>query len=149
MYQKVIGLFCFVLLLGLTSTLHADLVGRWTLDEGSGTDVADVSGNGNHGTILDTSTVVEAPTWIPGMSGSALEFYGSGVAGQGGNYVDCGNDASLDIHTQISIALWIRPDADDPEGKGTAGGETAPMSKTNGSDWNYQVRYGWGGFTAC
>ena len=145
MYRTLICLFCLTLLLGVVNVGHADLVGHWTLDEGSGITVADVSGNGNDGTILDTSTVVDAPTWIPGISGSALEFYGSGVAGQGGNYVDCGNDASMDIHSEISIALWIRPDADDPEGKGTGGGETAPMSKTNGSDWNWQVRYGWSG----
>jgi len=145
MYRKMIFLIALVLGVGLVSTLQADLVGHWPLNEGSGIDVADTSGNGNHGTILDTSTVVDAPTWVPGVSGSALEFYGTGVAGQGGNYVDCGNDASLNITSEISIALWIRPDADDPEGKGTSGGETAPMSKTNGSDWNWQVRYGWGG----
>ena len=28
-------------------------VGHWTLDEGSGTTVADISGNGNDGTIMD------------------------------------------------------------------------------------------------
>jgi hypothetical protein len=118
-------------------------VGHWTLDEGAGTTVADVSGNGNDGTIMDTSTI-DAPTWIDGVFGGALEFYGTGVNGTGGNYVDCGNDASLDITGPISIALWIRPDADDPEGKGTSGGETAPMAKAT-SDWSYQVRYGWGG----
>ena len=145
MCRKLACLAFAALLLSVAGSASADLVGHWTLDEGSGTAVADSSGNGNHGIILDTSTVVDAPTWIPGISGSALEFYGSGVATQGGNYVDCGNDASLNIASEISIALWIRPDADDPEGKGTSGGETAPMSKTNGSDWNYQVRYGWGG----
>jgi hypothetical protein len=71
-----------------------------------------------------------------------LEFHGTGVAGTGGDYVDCGNDASLDITGPISIALWIRPDADDPEGKGASGGETAPMAKAT-SDWSWQVRYGW------
>ena len=118
-------------------------VGHWTLDEGSGTTVADVSGNGNDGTIMDNPDL-ENPTWIDGISGSALEFHGTGVAGTGGDFIDCGNDASLDITGPISIALWIRPDADDPEGKGTSGGETAPMAKAT-SDWSWQVRYGWGG----
>ena len=118
-------------------------VGHWTLDEGSGTTVADVSGNGNDGTIMDNPDL-DDPTWIAGVYGGALEFHGTGVAGTGGDFIDCGNDASLDITGPISIALWIRPDADDPEGKGTSGGETAPMAKAT-SDWSWQVRYGWGG----
>jgi hypothetical protein len=119
-------------------------VGHWNLDEGSGTTAIDISGNGNDGTLLDNPDL-ENPTWITGIRGGAMEFYGTGVAGTGGDYFDCGNDASLDITGPISIALWIRPDADDPEGKGTSGGETAPMAKTDGSDWSWQVRYGWGG----
>jgi hypothetical protein len=72
-----------------------------------------------------------------------MEFHGLGAPGGGGDYIDCGNDASLDITGPISIALWIRPDADDPEGQGT---ETAPMAKAmSGVGWSWQVRYGWGG----
>jgi hypothetical protein len=128
-------------LAGFRSTVKAVPVGHWTLDEGAGTTVADISGNGNHGTIMDNPDL-EDPTWIDGVFGGALEFHGTGVAGTGGDFIDCGNDASLDITGPISIALWIRPDADDPEGKGTAGGETAPMAKAT-SDWSWQVRYGW------
>jgi predicted ester cyclase len=106
-------------------------------------DVLDSSGNGNDGTIMDNPNL-DDPIWIDGVYGSALEFHGTGVAGTGGDFIDCGNDASLDITGPISIALWIRPDADDPEGKGTSGGETAPMAKAT-SDWSWQVRYGWGG----
>jgi len=111
-------------------------VGHWTLDEGSGTTVADVSGNGNDGAIVGN------PTWITGVAGGALEFHGLGAPGGGGDYIDCGNDASLDIPGPISIALWIKPGADDPEGQGT---ETAPMAKAMSgiSPWNWQVRYGW------
>ena len=69
MYTKLTCLLSCFLLLGLVGLAQADLVGHWTLDEGSGTDVADTSGNGNHGTILDTSAVVDAPTWIPGIRG--------------------------------------------------------------------------------
>jgi len=100
-------------------------------------DVLDGSGNGNDGTIVGN------PTWIPGVQGTALEFHGLGAAGGGGDYIDCGSGASLDIAGPISIALWIRPDAEDPEGQGT---ETAPMAKAMSgiSPWNWQVRYGWG-----
>jgi hypothetical protein len=101
-------------------------------------DVLDSSGNGNDGTIVGN------PTWIAGISGAALEFHGLGAAGGGGDYIDCGSGASLDIPGPISLALWIRPDAEDPEGQGT---ETAPMAKAMSGmspSWSYQVRYGWG-----
>ena len=139
MCKKLICLVVSILMLGLAGSVYADLVGHWMLDEGSGTTVSDSSGNGNDGTI------VNKPTWITGINGGALEFHGLGAAGGGGDYMDCGNDASLDITGPTSIALWIRPDADDPEGKGT---ETAPMAKAMSGmspDWSYQVRYGWGG----
>ena len=101
-------------------------------------DVLDGSGNGNDGTIVGN------PTYIPGVLGTAMEFHGLGAAGGGGDYIDCGSGASLDITGPISLALWIRPDADDPEGQGT---ETAPMAKAMSGmspSWSYQVRYGWG-----
>ncbi|HUU20267.1 MAG TPA: LamG domain-containing protein [Sedimentisphaerales bacterium] len=139
MCRKLIYLLSFILVLSVTSSIHADLVGHWTLDDGSGTTITDISGNGNDGTIVDNPTW--DITWIPGITGSALEFYGLGVPGGGGDYFDCGSDPSLNMTGPISIALWIRPDADDPEGNVTT---TAPMAKTDGSDWSYQVRYGWG-----
>jgi len=139
MCRKLISLLSFILVLSVTSSIHADLVGHWTLDDGSGTTITDISGNGNDGTIVDNPTW--DITWIPGITGSALEFYGLGVPGGGGDYFDCGSDPSLNMTGPISIALWIRPDADDPEGNVTT---TAPMAKTDGSDWSYQVRYGWG-----
>ncbi|MEJ2701348.1 MAG: hypothetical protein P8Z79_02795, partial [Sedimentisphaerales bacterium] len=101
-------------------------------------DVLDSSGNGNDGTIVGN------PTWVAGVQGMALEFHGLGVAGGGGDYVDCGSGESLDITGPISLALWIRPDANDPEGQGM---ETAPMAKALSGmspSWSYQVRYGWG-----
>jgi len=138
MSTKLICLIVSILMLGLTGSVSADLVGHWMLDDGSGTTVSDSSGNGNDGTIEGD------PTWITGVNGAALEFHGLGAAGGGGDYIDCGNDASLDITGPISIALWIRPGADDAEGNGT---ETAPMAKADSGaspSWSYQVRYGWG-----
>jgi hypothetical protein len=137
MCRKLIYLVSFLLVF-VAADVRADLAGHWTLDEGSGTTVADSSGNGNDGTIVNN------PTWIPGVEGTALEFHGLGAPGGGGDYIDCGNDASLDITGPISIALWIRPGADDPEGQGT---ETAPMAKAESGmspSWSWQVRYGWG-----
>jgi len=139
MCKKLTYLVSFILVLSVTSSIHADLVGHWTLDDGSGTTITDISGNGNDGTLVDNPTW--DITWIPGITGSALEFFGLGVPGGGGDYFDCGSDPSLNMTGPISIALWIRPDADDPEGNLTT---TAPMAKTDGSAWSWQVRYGWG-----
>jgi hypothetical protein len=117
------------------TTMDPSLVAYYALEN----DVLDGSGNGNDGTIVGAPTYVEGPAGY----GTAMEFHGlAGVYG-GGDYIDCGNDASLDIPGPISIALWIKPGADDPEGQGT---ETAPMAKAMSgiSPWNWQVRYGWG-----
>jgi len=143
MCKKLICLVFSILMLGLTGSVYADLVGHWMLDEGSGTIAADSSGNGNDGTLMNNPDL-EDPTWIAGVNGGAMEFHGTGVALTGGDFFDCGNDASLHFTGSFSIALWIRPDADDPEGKGLAGGETAPLAKAMDPDWSWQVRYGWG-----
>ncbi|MCP4258587.1 MAG: hypothetical protein GY774_13970 [Planctomycetes bacterium] len=138
MSKKLTCLVSFILVLSVASIVQADLVGHWTLNDGPGPTIIDSSGNGNDGTVVGN------PTPIPGMSGMALEFHGLGTTGGGGDHIDCGNDASLDITGPISIALWIRPDADDPEGQLTT---TAPMCKAMAGmspSWSYQVRYGWG-----
>jgi hypothetical protein len=137
--RKLFYLFSLILVLCTVSSLHADLVGHWTFDEGAGTTAIDISGNGNDGTLVDNP--VWDIAWIDGIAGSAIECYGVGTSGGNGDYFDCGSDASLNTTGPISLALWIRPDADDPEGNLTT---TAPMSKTDGSDWSFQVRYGWG-----
>ncbi len=139
MWKRPICAVSCLLMLGMASATLGELVGHWALDEGSGATAADSSGKGNDGTIVGN------PTWIEGILGSALEFHGTGVVGGFVDYIDCGKGASLDITSKISISLWIRPDADEPEAKGTAGGETAPMAKADSAvDWSWQVRYGWG-----
>jgi len=93
-------------------------------------DVNDSSGNGLNGTIVGNATFAQ------GKVGTAMEF-------DGASYIDCGNDAALDITGPIALALWIRPGADDPEGNATA---TAPMAKAMSGmspSWSWQVRYGW------
>ena len=49
--------FSFLLTLSLVGSAAADLIGWWTLDEGSGTTAFDASGNGNDGTLIGD------PTW--------------------------------------------------------------------------------------
>jgi len=70
-----------------------NLVGWWKLDEASGVNALDGSGHNNHGKLKGD------PQWVIGHDGDALEFTGSG------NYVDCGNDESLNIDV-FSVSFW-------------------------------------------
>jgi len=138
MGKRVVCLLACLAVLGSASVAFGELVGHWKLDEGTGTKIADSSGKGNNGTVTAGS-----PTWIAGIKDGALEFHGLGVSGGGGDMITVPHSASLDITGPISIALWIQPGADDPEGKATT---TAPMAKalsTASPSWSYQVRYGW------
>lgn len=138
MSGKLVLVMSLVVLIGAGNAL-GELVGYWKLDDGAGTKAVDSSGKGNDGTL------VNKPTWITGVNGTALEFHGLGAANSGGDRITVPHKPSLDITGAISLAMWIRPTADDPEGKGT---ETAPMSKalsTASPSWSWQVRYGWGG----
>ena len=141
MHKRVVCLLCCLTVSACATTALGELVGHWKLDEGSGTTVADSSGKGNTGTIKGK------PTPITGAKDGAFEFHGTGVALTYGDYITIPSTPTLDIGGPISITLWIRPDAEDPEGKGTSGGETAPMAKADSAaspSWSYQVRYGWG-----
>jgi len=126
MYRKMICLISIALFLGFARTLQAELVGHWTLDDGSGDTAVDSSGNGYDGTLMWFGN----DPWVTGKIGGALEFDGT-------SYVDCTNDAGLDITGPFSATIWIRP--------GTEGYiENAPLSKASSTaGWSWQLRYGW------
>ncbi len=69
-------------------------IGRWNLDEGTGTSAADDSGNSNTGTITD-------PTWINGKFGKALSFNGTSAEV---NIGDTDNTSGM-----LTISAWIKP----------------------------------------
>ncbi len=96
MYKKLICLFSFVLLLSAAGNASAELVAHWSFDEGSGTVAHDISGNGNDGTFNGD------PQWVPGHFGYALEFDGSG------DWLDCGEGASLQISGAVTVSAWIK-----------------------------------------
>ena len=81
------------------------LAGHWTLDETSGSSIADSSGNGNTGTWSDGSGNDIAEETITGQVGTALSFDGND------DVVDVGNDASLQITGDQTWAAWIRADS--------------------------------------
>jgi hypothetical protein len=68
------------------------------MDEGSGLTINDKSGNGNDGTI-------SGATWTQGKYGSALSFDGAD------EYVDAGNDESLNVTGNMTIEGWVKPNA--------------------------------------
>jgi alpha-tubulin suppressor-like RCC1 family protein len=72
------------------------LVGWWKLDEAAGDIAADSSGYGNDGTLIG------GPQWVDGVEGGAIELDGID------DYIDCGNDASLDMTAEITIAAWVK-----------------------------------------
>jgi len=75
------------------------LVGWWKFDEGSGTVAYDSSGNGNDGNLMN------GPTWTDGKVGGALSFDGAN------SEVNCGNDSSLELSGEITLASWINPNS--------------------------------------
>jgi hypothetical protein len=70
-------------------------VGVWKLDEGSGIRVADSSGNGNNGVLSG------GVSWVPGISGSALSFDGSG------GEVKVADNTVLEPASTVTVSAWV------------------------------------------
>lgn len=84
-------------------TLSTGLVGYWSFNEGNGTAVADASGQGNHGTLVNGGSA-----WVSGHFGGGLYF--PGTTGSSSTRVEVPNAASLQITSAISFAAWVRAD---------------------------------------
>ena len=69
-------------------------VGAWSFDEGSGTTAADSAGS-------HPLTVVGGARWVPGVSGSAIQFDGTGYAATSG-------PALKTDGTNFSVSAWVR-----------------------------------------
>jgi len=76
-----------------TDTSREGMVAHWKLDGN-----ADDPVGGNHGTVHGN------PVWTIGKIDGALEFDGDG------DYVDCGNDSSLNLTNNFSISVWVNVD---------------------------------------
>jgi len=76
------------------ATPNPDLIGQWLLNENTGSTTADSSGNGRTGTLVNN------PTWTPGVEGSALLFDGAD------RYVNIPAAGALNP-TSITISMWI------------------------------------------
>ena len=78
-------------------TVTANLVGHWPLDETSGIDAADASGNGHTGTLTG------GPTWTMGRINGSLRVDGVN------QYVDMGD--VLDLSGAFSYAAWVQAES--------------------------------------
>jgi len=77
-----------------------NLVTYYPLSTGTanGTTISDMSPNSNNGTNYGASSA----TGVDGNIGTAMSFDGTN------DYVNCGNDSSLDITDKITITSWIK-----------------------------------------
>jgi len=84
----------------------AGLIAWWKLDETSGREVADASGNGNIGKILNGQ-----PRWQAsgGKIGGALLFDGKG------DWVHVANESNFDFTGEVTVAAWIKVNRFDKE----------------------------------
>ena len=80
-----------------TKAAASGLVAAYSFDEGSGSTVADSSGNGNTGTI-------SGATWTAaGKYGSALSFNGTSAR------ITVPNSASLQLSSGMTLEAWVDP----------------------------------------
>ncbi len=95
------------------------LVGWWTLDDESSNAAVDHSGWDNYGTVYGS------PAWTEGYFGDALTFDGID------DYVDCGDDASLNSVDSVTVAAWTK--------LGRTGGDRKIGSNQNNATGGYKL----------
>lgn len=104
MKKLVLSLVLVSLMIGYA---HADMVLYLPFNEGSGTDVGDLSAYGNNGAIVDDVNTV----WAAGMYGGGIE-----ILAKTADPVVIPNSDSLMIEGAISMMAWIKPEAWSGEG---------------------------------
>jgi hypothetical protein len=81
------------------------LVGYWPFEEGTGTTAADLSGNGNAGTLQNSPVWSTSVPPTPYANTHSLSF--DGVQ----SYVTMGNPAALQLTGALSITAWFKSSA--------------------------------------
>ena len=91
----------FAAKVGGTWDFNNGLAGYWSMNEGSGTTAYDGSGSNNNGTLTN------GPSWTSGAPCPAGASCGGGLSFDGVNdYVNAGNNASLNLTTAITLEAW-------------------------------------------
>ncbi len=76
-------------------TANAEMIARWTFDEGTGNIAHDSTVNANNGTIYNGN-------WASGVLNGALQFNGSST------YAVVPNSSSLNITGSITVSTWLK-----------------------------------------
>jgi hypothetical protein len=98
------------------TTPALSVFGWWPLNEGSGSTVSDVSGNGNTGTITNAPTGglnLDGSAWVEDAEcGTVLTFNGDNFDGAiPGAWVEMANPLPvLDLNANFTWSLWVKPD---------------------------------------
>jgi hypothetical protein len=114
MYKRTILLTTALLLSSIAGQVMAqqdpNLFGWWKLDEGQGTTVADSSGKGNHGTIVNPGAGLGpgGSVWLDDSErGTIISFNGTA----GGAYVRAGKIPQMTLTNDFTWAFWAKQDA--------------------------------------
>jgi regulation of enolase protein 1 (concanavalin A-like superfamily) len=103
MSGKLMYFFSFLFIFSFVGVATAqeidpNLVCWLTFDEGTGIYAEDATGNDNFGELFN------GPVWVEeGRIGGALDLDGTN------DYVNCGNGPTLNITSQITLAVWVKP----------------------------------------
>lgn len=79
--------------------ITSGLVAYYNFDEGSGTLLADTSGNELDGTLKD----MDDTAWVEGPIGGAIRFDGVD------DYIEVPHDALLNMTTELTVSVWLNP----------------------------------------
>jgi uncharacterized protein (TIGR02145 family) len=109
--------------------LTKGLVGYWKLDDASGTNATDSSGNGNTGTLTN------GPTWTTGMVDGAANFDGTN------DYVSVGNQSVYDITGAITISAWVKMDSFKSGGSSLSDPIVGKWAYSVGNQRGYDLRF--------
>jgi len=101
MLVAIISLFSYQNPNSATADIVSNLVGHWTFNEGSGTNVTDSSGTGNNGTFVNGTG--SGISWVTGQVGSgALSFGGNG------SHVLVSHNSTLNPQNDFTVSAWVK-----------------------------------------
>ncbi|MFT3866771.1 MAG: hypothetical protein QM729_21120 [Solirubrobacterales bacterium] len=133
-----IGLTCLVLVTrpGSASANSQGPVAEYSFDEGEGSTLEDLTGDGHTGTI-------EGAEWVRGRYGDALKFDGEE------DVVKIPNSPEFDLGEEFTIEAWVRPEAEEDiwapiVAKEIGGGEAEKEIAwwLYEADWEWNVPFG-------
>lgn len=84
----------------VVSVQDPNLIGHWKMNEGSGSVLLDNSGNNLHANF----GVSEGIVWVPGIENQAVRFNGAN-----GRYATVPHSPILNLSTQLTVSVWVRP----------------------------------------